>query len=139
MKQVVLYFLAIFTGTLIGSVANMLIISFSTTIIPLPKEADNSSIKSLEQTIHLFQFKHFMIPLLGHAAGSLTVGTIAAWIAPGNKLLVALTIGFFFLIGGAMMVFQLPSPVWFNVVDLTLAYLLMSWIGYRIHLIYIKN
>ena len=139
MKQVVLYFLAIFAGTLIGSVANMLIISFSTTIIPLPKEANNSSIKSLEQTIHLFQFKHFMIPLLGHAAGSLTVGTIAAWIAPGNKLLVALTIGFFLLIGGAMMVFQLPSPVWFNVVDLTLAYLPMSWIGYRIHLIYIKN
>ena len=109
----------------------MLIISFSTTIIPLPKEADNSSIKSLEQTIHLFQFKHFMIPLLGHAAGSLTGGTIAAWIAPGNKLLVALTIGSFFLIGGAMMVFQLPSPVWFNVVDLTLAYLPMSWIGYN--------
>lgn len=131
MKQVVLYFLAIFAGALIGSVANMLIISFSTNIIPLPKGADNSSIKSLEQTIHLFQFKHFMIPLLGHAAGSLTGGTIAAWIAPGNKLLVALTIGFFFLIGGAMMVFQLPSPVWFNVVDLTLAYLPMSWIGYN--------
>ena len=48
MKQVVLCFLAIFAGALIGSVANMLIISFSTTIIPLPKGADNSSIKSLE-------------------------------------------------------------------------------------------
>ena len=62
MKQIVLCFLAIFAGALIGSVANILIISFSTTIIPLPKGADNSSIKSLEQTIHLFQFKHFIMP-----------------------------------------------------------------------------
>ena len=136
MKQVVLCFLAIFAGALIGSVANMLIISFSTTIIPLPKGADNSSIKSLEQTIHLFQFKHFIMPFLAHSVGSLIGGKIAAWIAPRNKLLVALTIGSFFLIGGAMMVFQLPSPIWFNIIDLTLAYLPMSWIGYRIRLIY---
>ena len=139
MKQIVLCFLAIFAGALIGSVANMLIISFSTTIIPLPKGADNSSIKSLEQTIHLFQFKHFIMPFLAHSVGSLIGVTIAAWIAPRNKLLVALTIGSFFLTGGTMMVFQLPSPIWFNIIDLTLAYLPMSWIGYRIHLIYIKN
>ena len=139
MKQVVRYFLAIFAGALMGSVANMLIISFSTTIIPLPEGADNSSIQSLEDTIYLFQFKHFIMPFLAHALGSLIGGAIAAWIAPRNKLLVALTIGSFFLIGGAMMIFQLPSPIWFNIIDLTLAYLPMSWIGYRIHLIYIKN
>lgn len=139
MKQVVRYFLAIFAGALMGSVANMLIISFSTTIIPLPEGADNSSVQSLEDTIHLFQFKHFIMPFLAHALGSLIGGAIAAWIAPRNKLLVALTIGSFFLIGGAMMIFQLPSPIWFNIIDLTLAYLPMSWIGYRIHLIYIKN
>ena len=92
MKQVICYFLAIFAGALIGSVANILIISFSTTIIPLPKGDDNSSIKSLEQTIHLFQFKHFIMPFLAHALGSLTRGTVAAWIAPSNKLLIALTI-----------------------------------------------
>ena len=136
MKQIVLCFLAIFAGALIGSVANMLIISFSTTIIPLPKGADNSSIKSLEQTIHLFQFKHFIMPFLAHAAGSIIGDTIAAWIATRNELLVALTIGSFFLFSGVMMVFKLPTPIWFNVIELTLAYLPMSWIGYRIRLIY---
>lgn len=139
MKQVVRYFLAIFSGALMGSVANMLIISFSTTIIPLPEGADNSSIQSLEDTIHLFQFKHFIMPFLAHALGSLIGGAIAAWIAPNHKLLVALTIGAFFLVGGTMMVIQLPSPIWFNVIDLTLAYLPMSWIGYRIRHFYIKN
>ena len=108
MKQVVRYFLAIFAGALMGSVANMLIISFSTTIIPLPEGADNSSIQSLEDTIYLFQFKHFIMPL-AHALGSLIGGAVAAWIAPKHKLLVALTIGAFFMVGGTMMVIQ-PSP-----------------------------
>ena len=76
MKQVVRYFLAIFAGALMGSVANMLIISISTTIIPLPEGADNSSIQSLEDTIHLFQFKHFIMPFLAHAVG-LIGGAIA--------------------------------------------------------------
>ena len=76
------------------------------------------------------------MPLLAHAAGSIIGDTIAAWIATRNELLVALTIGSFFLFSGVMMVFQLPIPIWFNVVELTLAYLPMSWIGYRIRLIY---
>ena len=139
MKQVVRYFLAIFAGALMGSVANMLIISFSTTIIPLPEGADNSSVQSLEDTIHLFQFKHFIMPFLAHALGSVIGGAVAAWIAPKHKLLVALTVGGFFMIGGIMMVIQLPSPIWFNVIDLTLAYLPMSWIGNRIRHFYIKN
>lgn len=130
MKQILRYFMAIFFGVLIGSIANMLIVSVSTIIIPLPEGADNSSVKSLEKTIHLFEFKHFLMPLFAHALGSLIGGNVAAWIAPNNKLLMALTIGFFFLVGGIVMVFQLPSPMWFNTIDLTLAYLPMSWIGY---------
>jgi hypothetical protein len=44
----------------------------------------------------------------------------------------ALVIGAFFLIGGAMMVFMLPSPLWFSVVDLALAYFPMAWLGGKI-------
>ena len=138
MKQVVRYFLAIFAGALMGSIVNMLIISFSTTIIPLPEGADNSSIQSLEDTIHLFQFKHFIMPFLAHALGSLIGGAIAAWIAPNHKLLVALTIGAFFIRRNNDG-YSTPFPIWFNVIDLTLAYLPMSWIGYRIRHFYIKN
>jgi len=76
------------------------------------------------------------MPFLAHAAGSIIGDTIAAWIATRNELLVALTIGSFFLFSGVMMVFKLPTPIWFNVIELTLAYLPMSWIGYRIRLIY---
>ncbi len=131
MKQVLHYFLAVFTGVVFGSLANMLIISVSTMVIPLPNGADNSSLESLEKTIHLFQFQHFIMPFLAHALGSLIGGAVAAWIAPNHKLLVALTIGVFFMIGGTMMVIQLPSPIGFNVVDLSLAYIPMAFFGYN--------
>jgi hypothetical protein len=41
----------------------------------------------------------------------------------------ALAIGFFFLIGGIMNVFMLPSPLWFTILDLAGAYIPMAWLG----------
>ena len=40
-----------------------------------------------------------------------------------------MTIGVFFLIGGTMSVFMLPAPVWFEILDLSLAYIPMGWLG----------
>ena len=48
-----------------------------------------------------------------------------------QRIWFALVIGCAFLIGGVMMVFMLPSPVWFTVVDLSLAYIPMAYLGGR--------
>jgi len=37
-----------------------------------------------------------------------------------------------FLLGGIMMVVSVGGPIWFIMMDLTLAYLPMAWLGYRI-------
>ena len=42
---------------------------------------------------------------------------------------VALGVGVFFLIGGAMMVKMIGGPIWYNMVDLLLAYLPMGFLG----------
>ena len=108
-------------------------------MINLPVGADNSSVEGLKNTIHLFQFKHFITPFLAHSLGSLIGGVIAAWISPINKLLTAIMIGVFFMIGGAVMVFQLPSPIWFDIIDLTFAYLPMAWIGHKMYFKFIAK
>ena len=41
----------------------------------------------------------------------------------------ALGIGVFFLLGGITMVFILPSPTWFNALDLSLAYIPMGYLA----------
>jgi hypothetical protein len=37
-----------------------------------------------------------------------------------------------FLLGGIMMAFSVGGPTWFIILDLTIAYLPMAWLGYRL-------
>lgn len=41
----------------------------------------------------------------------------------------ALIVGVLFLIGGVSMVAMLPSPMWFNALDLIVAYIPMAFLG----------
>jgi hypothetical protein len=45
---------------------------------------------------------------------------------------ISLIIGSLFFVGGLQMVMELPSPMWFNVLDLGLAYFPMVWLGHRL-------
>jgi hypothetical protein len=44
----------------------------------------------------------------------------------------ALAVGGLHLMGGIAAAFMIPAPVWFVVLDLTLAYLPMAWLGGRL-------
>ena len=129
MNPIVKNILAVIAGVLIGGTVNMGIIMLSGSIIPAPEGVDPSDMESLKSSMHLFQPKHFIFPFLAHALGTLVGATVAALIATSHKMKFALAIGFFFLLGGTMMVFQLPSPAWFNVLDLAGAYIPMAWLG----------
>ena len=82
--------------------------------------------------MHLFGPQNFIMPFLAHALGTLAGAFLAALLAGSRKMMLALLVGVFFLIGGIMNVFMLPSPVWFTIVDLGLAYIPMGWLGGRL-------
>ncbi len=44
----------------------------------------------------------------------------------------AISVGVLFLIGGISNVMLLPSPLWFSVTDIALAYLPMAWLGAKL-------
>lgn len=129
MKPVIRNILAVLAGVVIGSVVNMGLIMISGSIIPPPEGADVTTMEGLKQSMHLFGPQHFIMPFLAHALGTLAGAVAAAMIAGNRKMLFALVIGVFFLVGGIINVSMLPSPMWFNVVDLVGAYLPMAWIG----------
>jgi hypothetical protein len=126
------YVLALITGIVFGSIANMAIIMVSGVVIAPPDGVDTSTMEGLVLAMPLMQPKHFLMPFLAHTLGTLVGAWIAARVAPTNKMGFALAIGAFFFIGGAYMVMSLPSPLWFNVVDLGLAYFPMAYIGWVI-------
>lgn len=121
--------LAVVIGLLIGGTVNMSIIMNSSSIIPPPAGTNLTTMEGLQAAMPLMEPKHFLLPFLAHALGTLVGALIAASIATDYKMRYALTIGICFLIGGIANIFMLPSPIWFTVVDLALAYIPMAYLG----------
>ena len=118
-------------GLLAGAMLNGLLIEIGGYIVPPPEGADNSTLEGLKASLHLFRPRHFIMPFLAHALGTLAgcLVTIAAS-AYGKRRLAFIVSSFYFL-GGAYMVFALPAPLWFNLLDLLLAYYPMAWLALK--------
>ncbi|MES2619594.1 MAG: hypothetical protein V4615_01995 [Bacteroidota bacterium] len=121
--------LAVIAGVIFGSIVNMSIIMSSGNIIPPPAGVDLTNMESLKTNMHLFQPKHFLLPFLAHALGTFAGALITALIAVSHQMKFAIGIGVWFLIGGIANVFMLPSPLWFTITDLALAYFPMAFLG----------
>ncbi len=132
MNPVIRNILAVVLGLVAGSLVNGGLIQVSSSIIAPPDGVDVMTEEGLKAGIHLFEPKHFLFPFLAHALGTLVGAFVAAKICAGPKLMYALIIGFFFLFGGISMIFMLPSPLWFTLVDLLLAYIPMAYLGMRL-------
>jgi hypothetical protein len=132
MNPIIRNVLAVIAGLVVGGVVNMGIINISGSIIPPPEGADVTTMEGLKATMHLFEPRHFIFPFLAHALGTLVGAIIAGLLAANHRLKFALSIGLFFMIGGIINVFMLPSPLWFTVIDLVGAYIPMGWIGGKI-------
>ena len=124
--------LAVVAGIIAGGIVNMGIIMISSSVIPPPEGVDPSDMESLKAGMHLFQPKHFIMPFLAHAIGTLAGAYLAVRLAVSQHLKLALIIGAFFLIGGIMMVMDLPAPLWYEALDLIVAYIPMGWLGWKL-------
>jgi hypothetical protein len=132
MSNVVRNVLAVLAGLVIGGIVNGVLVAISSMVIPPPAGVDVNDMESLSKGMQLFEPRHFIMPFLAHALGSLT-GAIAAYmIAGSHKTQIALAIGAVFLLGGAAASYMLPAPVWFEALDLVVAYLPMAWLGSKI-------
>lgn len=115
-----------------GGILNMLIIMLSSKIIPPPEGANLKTMEGLKEAMHLMKPIHFLMPFLAHALGTfLAAFLIVKWVDKHHQKY-AIGVGIWFLIGGALNVLMLPSPFWFTVTDLTLAYIPMAYMGYKL-------
>lgn len=124
--------LAIIAGFVLGSAVNYCLIMLSAYIIPPPEGADITTMEGLQASIHLFEPKHFIMPFLSHAIGTLTGAFVCVKIAASSHLAMGMVTGLLFFIGGCSAVMMLSSPVWFSVLDLVVAYFPMAWLGVKL-------
>jgi hypothetical protein len=124
--------LAVVISLFIGGMVNTGIIMVSGYIIPPPEGTDLKTLEGLLAAMPLMEPKHFLMPFLAHAFGTLVGAILAASMAVNYKMRFAMIIGICFLVAGIMNVFMLPSPVWFTIVDLVIAYVPMAYLGGKI-------
>ena len=63
------------------SAVNMGLVMAGAQIIPPPAGVDVTDVESIKSHLHLFEFRHFVVPFLAHAVGTLVGAYVAAIIA----------------------------------------------------------
>lgn len=129
MHPIIRNILALLAGIILGNLLNGGLIAISGHIIPPPEGVDVTTEAGLKAGIHLFEPRHFIFPFLAHALGTFTGALTTVLIAANRKMSLAMIVGALFFIGGAMMVYMLPAPMWFNITDLVLAYFPMAFLA----------
>ena len=124
--------LAVVVGIVVCMFVNGGIITLSPAVIPPPAGANMDDFESMKASMPLLRPKHFVMPFLAHALGSLLGGLVAALIAASHKITFALVIGLVHLAGGIAMALMIPAPVWFEALDLIVAYIPMALVGGRL-------
>src|SRR5687767_3712520 len=100
--------LAVVVGLAVCMFVNGGVIAMSAAVIPPPEGMNVNYMESIKASMHLFQPKHFIMPFLAHALGSLLGGLAAALIAASHKMTFALAIGVVHLAGGIAAAFLIP-------------------------------
>ena len=124
--------LALLAGIVVGGAVNMALITLSPTLIPPPAGVDVRTTEGLRASVHLLEPRHFVMPFLAHALGTLVGALTAYLIAASYRTQIAYGIGAFFMLGGVAASVMIPAPAWFIALDLVVAYLPMAWLGMRI-------
>lgn len=132
MKKILINIFAVLIGLFSGAFVNGAIINISNDLIPPPPGTNLKTMEGLIHAMTLMEPKHFIMPFLAHALGTFVGAAFCSLISKSHKLFLALSIGFSFFIGGLIMVFQLPAPLWFDLVDLIFAYFPMAYLSYLV-------
>jgi len=124
--------LSVIAALVIGGVINAGIIQMGPTLIAAPEGVNPSDIESIKANVHLYSAKHFIVPFLAHAIGTLAGAYAVCRLAASHYKKLALIIGAFFLLGGIMMAIALPEFWKFSIIDLIFAYFPFAILGWTL-------
>ena len=123
---------ALLIGILVGGVVNSTLVTYSGSIIALPEGFDPNDPESLIKFMPLFETKHFIMPFLSHALGTLVGAIVTGIICEKKSINLVFIIAGVFFIGGTAMLIMISSPLWFACLDIVLAYFPMAWLAKKI-------
>jgi hypothetical protein len=122
--------LSIIVGILAGSIVNGCIIVLSFAILG-PTGINLFDSESFKANADKFTTANFVGTWLAHQLGTLVGAYVAAKIAPAQKLIFAMVIGIWFLLGGIYAATIVSAPVWYLIADIAL-YIPVAYFGAKL-------
>ena len=129
--KIVKSILAIIVGIIAGSIVNGVILLLSFAVLGAPEGLNIFDAESVKANAGNFTAANFVGTLLAHQLGTLVGAFVAAKIAPARKMIFALAIGAWFLLGGIYAAAIVSAPIWFVVADLAL-YIPVAFVGRKL-------
>jgi len=126
-NSIVIFILALFTGMGV----NMGMLFLGSWLIPIPQGLDTSTREGLRDALPLLEARHFLFPFLAHAMGTLTGAFLVTGYAKTDTFRYSMLMAGLFFLGGFSTIVGMPSPVWFSITDLVLAYFPMAWVAHN--------
>src|SRR5688500_10203671 len=108
-------------GYVAGSIVNFGLIMVSMAM--MPAGTDFSTPEGVNAAMGQLGPINFLLVFLAHALGAFVGALVAASIAVSQKLPIAVAIGVLFLLGGIYAAALIDAPLWFEAVDILLAYI----------------
>lgn len=124
--------LSVIGGLIVGIVINYGLILLGHNLVPAPEGVNPEDMASIKANVHLYSAKHFIVPFLAHAIGTLAGAYFVSRMAGSSHKKLALLIGGVFMLGGIMMAIGLTEFWKFSIIDLIFAYIPMSILGWTL-------
>jgi len=132
MNNLVRNVLALIIGFVVGALVNMGLVTLGPHVFPPPAGVNMADAKSLAESVHLLEPRHFVFPFLAHALGAFAGAFVAYLMARSHRAAFAWAIGVLTLCGGIAAALMIPAPKRFVALDLVVAYLPMAWLATRL-------
>lgn len=120
--------LGLLLGLFVGAMVNGSFIELGMKIFPYPNGVNLNTPEGMEAFYRL-PFKYYIFPFIAHAMGTLSGCLIALLLVRTYATWVVYTIGSLFFVGGIMAVYMINAPLWFDILDLSVAYFPMAWLA----------
>ncbi len=127
MNLVLKNILAVIIGLVIGNTVNYYLFHFGFKVFPI--DGDINDMEVLAKIFPTLGLKYYIFPFVAHALGTFVGAFLTALIAASHKMKLAMGIGIAFMIVGIIAAIIIPTPLWYKLLDISLGYLPMAWVG----------
>ena len=117
-------------GYVAGTAVNFALIMANMAL--MPAGTDFSTPEGVNAVMAQMGPVNYLVVFLAHGLGAFVGAVVCSLIAVSHRFVLSLVIGALFMLGGIYAAAVIDAPLWFEAVDIVLAYIPMAWLGWKI-------